>query len=94
MMLVGAFGLLMLRSMVRQRPAPPPAAPEAESPTPSLSVVSDEEEEDEPEAEPKPRRKKRFASAGANIKDELASMVRENPDAAANILRGWIGEAG
>ena len=86
MMLAGAFGLLMLRSMVKQRPAAPISNVDAERP--ALSLVGNEEDDEE---EDSPARQ--FANTGTNVKDELAAMVRENPDAAANILRSWIGEA-
>jgi flagellar M-ring protein FliF len=98
-LLLGAMGLVMLRGMLKAKPstagpsgAPPTAGAEQ---TPRLSVISEDADEKTNatagEAVPAPRR--RFANAGANIKDELASMVRENPDAAASILRSWIGEA-
>jgi flagellar M-ring protein FliF len=94
MLLVGAFSLLMLRGMVKARPesTAPSGAPAAAGP-PQLSVVGGEEDEDgEAAVGEDGRPKKRFAAA-SNIKEELASMVRENPEAAANILRGWLGEA-
>lgn len=88
MMLVGAAGLLMLRGMLRTPPA-------AESPqqqlNPPLSVVGSDEDREDGDEEGSSRR--RFASDGPNIKDELAGMVRENPEAAANILRNWIADA-
>lgn len=92
MFTVGAFSLLMLRSMVKAPPPPPEPSPAVEAQAPQLSVVSDENEEEEPDDEE--RRPRRFANVGANVKEELAGMVRENPDAAANILRSWLGEAG
>jgi flagellar biosynthesis/type III secretory pathway M-ring protein FliF/YscJ len=45
---------------------------------------------DEPaNARPRLRLKK-----GKSLKDELVEIVREDPDAAADILRSWIGKAG
>jgi flagellar biosynthesis/type III secretory pathway M-ring protein FliF/YscJ len=32
-------------------------------------------------------------SRGPSLKDELAELVREDPDAAASILRNWISNA-
>ncbi|MEX0711123.1 MAG: hypothetical protein WD278_02160, partial [Pirellulales bacterium] len=32
--------------------------------------------------------------ATGSLRDELVEMVREDPDAAAGILRTWIGNAG
>jgi flagellar biosynthesis/type III secretory pathway M-ring protein FliF/YscJ len=33
----------------------------------------------------------RFGTSGKSLKDELADLVSEDPDAAANVLRNWIG---
>lgn len=57
-----------------------------------LSALEEEafgDEDDEEEAESK----RRFQNNGAEIKDELTAMVRENPDAAASLLRTWIGDS-
>ena len=51
---------------------------------------ADEEESNEPTKTP---RLKRFTVAGGDLKNELQVLVKEDPDAAANILRTWIGEA-
>jgi flagellar M-ring protein FliF len=99
-LLLGAMGLVMLRGMLKAKPstAGPSGSPATAgvAEMPRLAVVSEDTDEKANttaagEASAAPRR--RFANAGANIKDELASMVRENPDAAASILRSWIGEA-
>ncbi len=37
------------------------------------------------------RQLKRFQGSGASLRDELAELVSEDPEAAANILRSWIG---
>jgi flagellar M-ring protein FliF len=37
------------------------------------------------------RRLRRFEGGGASLRDELSELVDEDPDAAANILRAWIG---
>ena len=89
MIAVGLVSLVMLRGMIRgaaSAPAPVPAAIEA----PRLAEV-DEEEEEEPEVETVLRKK--FASGGPNLKQELQLLVKEDPDAAAAILRNWIGDA-
>jgi flagellar M-ring protein FliF len=95
MFLVGAFSLLMLRGMVKARPeAPTPSGIAAAEGAPQLSIVGGDEDDDgEAASGNDDRPKKRFATASSNIKEELASMVRENPEAAANILRSWLGEA-
>ena len=33
----------------------------------------------------------RFGTSGKSLKDELSELVSEDPDAAANVLRNWIG---
>jgi len=35
----------------------------------------------------------RFSTTGGDIRAELASLVKENPDVAASLLRTWIGDA-
>lgn len=77
--------LLILRSTIRAMPAPHPEAP----PT----VLSLTPPSDEPEAEGQPAAKKRKLTVGPSLRDELAEIVREDPDTAANILKSWIGNA-
>ena len=91
---VGLLALLMLRSMIRS-PAvlPRPAAAHAESHMgPRLAVMESDTESTE-EAEPEKVLKRRFQTSGPDLRAELQEIVKENPDAAANILRSWIGEA-
>jgi flagellar M-ring protein FliF len=55
-----------------------------------LSSLTDEESDlfvDKPEEEPLPPR---LRTSGGDLKSDLTSMVRENPDAAATLLRNWI----
>lgn len=91
MIFLTLFSLLMLRSMVKSIPAPTPTPQEA----PILSLLNNDDEpeesaEDSPEKE---RRLKRRLASGPSLKDELADMVREDPDTAVNILRSWISNA-
>jgi flagellar M-ring protein FliF len=94
MVLLGCFSLLMVRSMVRSTagsPAPAPAAAaSAGSHGPRLAATHDTEDE---EVEPAVALRKRFQSSGPDLKAELQDLVKENPDAAANVLRMWIGDA-
>ena len=87
---VGLASLLMLRSMVRS-PARGvrPAAAAAEAHGPRLAEDTAAEPAD---AEPSKVLKRRFQSSGPDLRAELREIVQENPDAAANILRAWIGE--
>jgi flagellar M-ring protein FliF len=87
MMGLAVFGLVMLRSLVRSVPydAPPASAP-------TLSVVhQDSEPEEEQASKPRVRRK---SAHGPSLKEDLTEMVHEDPDAAAAILRNWIGNVG
>lgn len=85
--LVG-FSLLMLRSMVRSGSIPDDG-PRAATARPRGA----EQQEEVSDENPKQRKLKRFGSTGASLKDELAELVGEDPDSAANILRNWIGSA-
>ncbi|MBX3414578.1 MAG: hypothetical protein KF708_17965 [Pirellulales bacterium] len=78
---LAGFSLLMLRSMVRSAPAAEPMPAEVNLP--------DETNDEAPK--PAPPIIKRRLESGPSLQDELGEMVRENPDAAANILRSWIG---
>jgi flagellar M-ring protein FliF len=93
MVVLGCFCLLMVRSMVRSTaglPAPAPAAAAAaHSHGPRLATHDTDEEE----LEPAVALRKRFQSSGPDLKAELQDLVKENPDAAANVLRMWIGDA-
>jgi flagellar M-ring protein FliF len=90
---VGLMSLLMLRSMVRS-PSGATGAGAAHSASPSQPRLAATEGSNEDE-EPEPTRvlKGRFRTMGPDLKVELQEIVKENPDAAAAILRSWIGEA-
>lgn len=85
MVFLGFVGLMMVRSFVKSasKPAATPAS----------------EDKDDDDAEPaiagttaaKPARK--WETSGTSVKDELADLVREDPDTAAAILQGWISSA-
>jgi flagellar M-ring protein FliF len=88
----GLFSLLMVRSIVRSVPSP--ALVEPPQRENAAAAKSDEEDDAESEA-PQPatpqRLRRRKAKSGPSLRDELVEIVREDPDAAANILRSWIG---
>jgi flagellar M-ring protein FliF len=85
---IGIVSLLMIRSMVRTH------APAAPSAAPALAVVAPPEDTSEPAAALEaPALNRRARASGASLRDELTAMVREDPDAAANVLRTWIGDA-
>lgn len=46
-----------------------------------------------PPAETAEAEESKFQVTGGEIKEELSSLIKQNPDAAVNLLRSWIGEA-
>jgi flagellar M-ring protein FliF len=91
---VAMFSLLILRSVVNGKPSDvgggagagaPGLTLHTEEPKAGSAEAADESESDRPRL----RLKK-----GKSLKDDLTDIVREDPDAAADILRSWIGKAG
>jgi flagellar M-ring protein FliF len=92
---VAMFSLLVLRSTIKAAPSNPTPISAA---GPALTLHADEpaaavvrENEGEPPADdnrPRLRLKK-----GNSLKDDLVQVVKEDPGAAADILRSWIGKA-
>ena len=35
----------------------------------------------------------RMTITGGSLKDELLHLVEDNPEVAANVIRGWVGDA-
>ena len=70
----------------RRRCASPALTLHADEPAKRRTPTKREEPDDE---RPRLRLKK-----GKSLKDDLVEIVREDPDAAADILRSWIGKAG
>ena len=84
----------MLRSMVK---SVPPSDSVVTFGTPTLSLHQGDTEsestaDEEPDEEEK-RRPRLKLKKGHSLKDDLTEIVREDPDAAAAILRGWISNA-
>ncbi|NOY42871.1 MAG: hypothetical protein GXP26_13685 [Planctomycetes bacterium] len=95
MAVVAMVSLMMLRSMVK---AIPPSEP---APVISGATLGIETGEDHDESAPTessesddPSRPKLRLKKGPSLTDDLTDIVREDPDAAAAILRSWIGNAG
>jgi len=90
--LLALFSLMVLRSMAKSMPAvaPRPFAAEALAAAGS-AVPAPVPQEAEKVETPADRRLRRFAAGGPSLRDELSELVTEDPDAAANILRTWIG---
>lgn len=87
---LAVFSLLMLRSVVKPAPLVDRRGqgPVLQLETEGEAANSEDEEEDEENRRPRLRLRR-----GDTLKDDLSEMVRENPDAAAAILRSWISNA-
>ena len=85
--MIGLAGvsLLMLRSMVKSAPPVP------QNTMPRLADTPDEEAKAAHD-KPAPVRTRRF-TAGPSLRDEISTLVKEDPDTAASILKTWIGHA-
>jgi len=96
MAVVALVGLMMLRSMVKSIPAPAPAT-EMSGPALAVSTVegaAGEGADGEAGDGEGGKRQRLRLKKGVSLKDDLVEIVREDPDAAAAILRSWIGNAG
>jgi flagellar M-ring protein FliF len=91
MFLVGLVGLMMLRSMLRSNPAP--LIDHQAAATSSDHDREAESADEEPSPEPILVMRRKLSSKGPNLREELRQLVKDDPDAAANVLRGWIGDA-
>jgi flagellar M-ring protein FliF len=98
---VAMFSLMVLRSVVKSAPA---AA--STNATGGIALAAMPEEptqhaggqhaaaEQTPAAATSDDRPRLRLKKGSNVKDDLVEIVREDPDAAADILRSWISKAG
>jgi flagellar M-ring protein FliF len=93
MLALAVFSLMMVRSMLKSISAPEALSAAAPMKLP-LAAEIDAAESLEAEDEPTVGLAKRRFVKGPSYKDELAAMVRDDPDAAATILRNWIANAG
>ncbi len=90
---VAMFSLLVLRSVVNGKPGDPAGASAAAA-TPSLTLHAEESAAAATSGEPAADgRAKLKLKKGSSVKDDLVDIVREDPDAAADILRSWIAKA-
>jgi flagellar M-ring protein FliF len=91
---VAMFSLIVLRSVVNSKPETPKSAPAV--PASPLMLHADESKNEaassgetaEDSDRPRLRLKK-----GKSLKDDLVEIVRDDPNAAADILRSWISKA-
>jgi flagellar M-ring protein FliF len=90
---VAMFSLLVLRSVVKNGPT---GGTSAAAGGPALTLHAEpptarNEQEESAAGDDRPRLR---LKKGKSLKDDLVDIVREDPDAAADILRSWIGKAG
>lgn len=93
MFLLAGFGLLTLRGLTKSIPVAE-SSPAASAP--SLAIAPETTDDAPAEAGAKPAmapRLKRRGASGPSLREELSEIVKEDPDAAANVLRAWIGNA-
>ncbi len=90
---VAMFSLLVLRSVVSAKPGDAGSAAAAAAPALTLHAVEPPAKTDSGE-QPSDDRPRLRLKKGTSLKDDLVEIVREDPDAAADILRSWIGKAG
>jgi flagellar M-ring protein FliF len=90
---VAMFSLLVLRNVVKS--APSGGSPAAAS-APALTLHADDAgpNKDSGNAEAEEERPRLRLKKSKSLKDDLVDIVREDPDAAADILRSWIAKAG
>jgi flagellar M-ring protein FliF len=94
---VAVFSLLVLRSVVRAVPVGGGSADAAGLGASTLTVHADDAADagsaGSGDAD-EPKRSRLRIKKGNSLKDDLVTLVQEDPDAAAAILRSWIGKAG
>ncbi len=96
--MLAAFGLMTLRGLTRGIPVAESASSNAAG-VPGLAIAPETTDEHGAPAEPGAKaaaagpRLKRRGVGGPSLREELSEIVREDPDAAANVLRAWIGNA-
>lgn len=89
---VAVFSLLILRNVVKA--VPTDAGSGAVIPGPTLSLHVEESMTKNDGDETMQERPRLRLKKGQSLKDDLVEIVREDPDAAASILRSWIAKAG
>lgn len=81
-------GLIVLRPGIRSRTAA------VDSPTTPVPSESDEQMLDDRLGTIPSPHATRFHDRSPSLRDEVSELVENDPDAAANILRNWIGQVG
>lgn len=88
---VALIALVMLRSMVKSAPGVAAPARAASETSGSAAAAANEQKEEAAGATASAQRLRRFTGEGPTLRDEVSQLVQEDPDAAAEILKAWIG---
>jgi flagellar M-ring protein FliF len=89
---VAMFSLIVMRSVVKSGPSNAPAVAGASGSTLAIEADEPSTQSDEAGEEPADDRPRLRLKRGKSLKDDLVEIVHEDPDAAAEILRSWIGK--
>jgi flagellar M-ring protein FliF len=89
---VAMFSLLVMRSVVKGGPSSAPATAGASGSTLAIDADEPSSQSDNAAEEPADDRPRLRLKRGKSLKDDLVEIVHEDPDAAAEILRSWIGK--
>ncbi len=90
----GLVSLLMLRSLVKAIPVPEARTTTEETDAAETATPAAPGEPAAVAADGStPKKLLRRAKSGTSLRDELAEIVKEDPDTAASILKSWIGNA-
>jgi flagellar M-ring protein FliF len=95
MFLLAIGGIVFLRSMVQSAQSNAVKSAEAAREAAMEALAKEQERATAAVAEDAVNalKRKRFQGSGRGLREELTELVREDPDAAANVLRLWISEA-
>lgn len=88
---LAVVSLLMLRSAIRPATGVPGTTDAGTLQVDFGAAAANAEREPPPEEKERPKLR---IKKSESLKEDLSEMVREDPDAAANILRAWINNAG
>ncbi|HPZ82439.1 MAG TPA: hypothetical protein PL064_03345, partial [Thermogutta sp.] len=78
------FSLIILRSAVRATPSAPAGVAPAVAAAAEETAAQEEQKKSE-------KKKWRTSETGKSLRDEVAELVADDPETAANILKTWIG---
>ena len=93
MIFVGLISLIFLRGMIRSGDRLPVEAASALAAEAGGADEEDDVDEEAKEEAINSLLQRRLKTGGGSLRDELVDIVRHDPDAAANVLRSWIGDA-